>query len=328
MNADPGPAGQVLVLLNRHARGGRAARLEPALRRALQAQCPRARLEVTSSAGDAVRAIASLPPRQRVVVVGGDGTLQQLLPALLAGGHDLGVVPAGSGDDTARAFGLRGLAWPQTLERALNAPAAPVDLGLLHTEHETRPFVSSLCVGFDAAISARAQRGPRWLAGLLRYLLATLAEIARLRPWPMKVDVDGRTLHDGPALFASVVNTPTYGGGMPIAPGARIDDGRLDLVVAGRFGRLDALAMLPRLLAGTHLGHPRVAHATLAAMQIVAGEPIPLAADGEPLRAARTLRIEVVPGGLSVAGWTAQGSPGASTRTSSSTRGRSSTASC
>jgi diacylglycerol kinase family enzyme len=287
--------GSPLVLLNRHARGGRAAAMGADLRGALSALSPAARLVATASAAEAHAAIAALPPCGRVVVVGGDGTVHHLLPALLAGGHELALVPAGSGDDTARAFGLRGLSWHDALRLALTAPSRPIDLGEVRTECGVWPFVSSLCIGFDAAISARAQQGPRWLAGLPRYLMATIAEIVRLQAWQVKVTVDGEPFHDGPALFASVVNTATYGGGMPIAPMARLDDARLDLVVAGRFGRVGALAMLPRLLDGTHLGHPRVAHATLARMQVLCADPLPMAADGEPLPAARAVDIQVVP---------------------------------
>lgn len=280
-----------LVLLNRCARGARA--LEPAIGDALAAATPATRWLATDDAGAARDAVAALPRRTRVVVVGGDGTLHQLLPALLAGDHELGVVPAGSGDDSARAFGLHELPWRDALRHALGGPARAVDVGELRTVHGARPFVSSLCAGFDAAVSARALRMPRGFGGLPRYLLATLAEIAQLRRQRVCVHADGAAVHDGEVLFASVVNTPTYGGGMPVAPPAAIDDGRLDLVVAGRFGRAGALAMLPRLLLGRHLGHPRVRHATFTTLRIEADAPLPLAADGEVLPEASVVEVAV-----------------------------------
>lgn len=295
---DAGAPG-ALVLLNRAAAGGRAARLEAPMRGATHA-LPGAAFAATTSIDDARRRVEALPAGTRVVVAGGDGTVHALLPALVAGRHELALVAAGSGGDTARAFGVRTLPWTDALRVGLQGAARPIDLARVRTEHERALVVSSLCVGFDAAIAARALRGPRALGGLARYLLATLAEIVQLRAHAVRVSVDGRVLHEGEALFASALNTPTYGGGMPVTPAAAIDDRRLDVVVAGRFGRLGALAMLPRLLLGRHLGHPRVRHASFASLRVSADAPLPLAADGEPMQAAREIEVDVAPAALRV----------------------------
>jgi diacylglycerol kinase family enzyme len=289
-----------LVLLNRAAGGGRAARLEASMRDATRRLAPAAAFAATSTIDEARRRVEALAAGTRIVVAGGDGTVHALLPALVAGSHELALVAAGSGSDTARAFGVRALAWADALRVGLHGAARPIDLARVRTEHERALVVSSLCIGFDAAIAERARRGPRVLGGLARYLLATLAEIAHLRPYRVRVSADARLLHDGDALFASALNTPTYGGGMPVMPAATIDDGRLDVVVAGRFGRLGALAMLPRLLLGRHLGHPRVQHARLASLRVSADAPLPLAADGEPMRAARHVEVDVWPAALRV----------------------------
>jgi diacylglycerol kinase family enzyme len=289
-----------LVLLNRAAGGGRAVRLEAALREATTELAPAAVFAATATIDDARRRVESLGRGSRVVVAGGDGTVHALLPALVAGGHELAIVAAGSGSDTARAFGVRALPWREALRLGLHAEARPIDLARVRTEHEAPLVVSSLCVGFDAAIAERARRGPRALGGLARYLLATFAEIVHLRRHALCVSVDGRLLHVGGALFASSLNTPTYGGGMPVMPGAAIDDGRLEVVVAGRFGRLGALAMLPRLLRGRHLDHPRVRNARFASLRVSADAPLPLAADGEPMHAAREVEVDVWPSALRV----------------------------
>lgn len=282
-----------LVLLNPHARGGRARALAPTLQSELTRLDARAKLLVPESVAEAHALLAALPRGQRVVVVGGDGTLHQLLPALLAGGHETALVSAGSGDDSARAFGLHGLPWREALAFALTAPALPTDIGEVQTEHETRPFISSLAVGFDAAVAQRALRGPDWLGGMPRYLLATLQEVAALRLFDINVSVDGQPLHEGPALFASALNTPSYGGGMPAAPYASIDDGRLDLLSAGSFTRMGTLLMLPRLLLGRHLAHARVRCVPFAMMHIDSVGPLPLAADGEALHTATRVTARV-----------------------------------
>lgn len=244
--------------------------------------------------------LAERPPGQRCVLVGGDGTVHQLLPALLQGRHSLGLVPLGSGNDTARALGVHGLPWQQALGLALASPATPIDLGELETPEGTRPFVSSLAAGFDAAVGLRALTGPAWLRGLPRYLWATFGELARLQRHGLTVEIDGETLHEGPAIFASVLNTPSYGSGMPAVPAAQVDDRRLDVLVAGRFGRTAALAMLPRLLAGRHLGDARIRTGTFASLRISSDRSVPLAADGEPAGRASRWEVRVRPHALQV----------------------------
>lgn len=176
-----------------------------------------------------------------------------------------------------------------------------MDLGELVADGGApQPFMSSLCVGFDAAIGARAQQAPAWLRGMPRYLWATLAEIGRLRLYPLRAELDGLPVHEGPVLFASCLNTITYASGMPVAPGAEINDGWLELVRVGRFGRLGALCTMPLLLAGWHLRHPRIALLRFQQLRISAEAPLPLALDGEPVPDARELAVRVRPAALSV----------------------------
>lgn len=289
----------MLLLVNPTAGGTRARELQAWLAAAVPSY-PGLRMHVGTSLDDALARIAREPQGSRVIVVGGDGTLHCCLGALMAGGHEVALIPAGSGDDTARALGLRSLDRSEQLRLACQAQTRPIDVGRIETEHEQCPFVSSLCAGFDAAIALRAQRTPAALGGLARYLLATAQEIAALQPQRLRVTVDGTPVHDGAALFASALNTATYGGGMPIAPDAAVDDGRLNLVIAGRFGRAGALAMLPRLLRGRHLGHARVALHTFGDALIEADDPLPLAADGEAMRPARRVTLTVMPNALRV----------------------------
>jgi diacylglycerol kinase family enzyme len=295
-------AGPAIVLLNPHAGGGRAAALVAPIAQWLATQAPQVALHERGSVDGARAVIAAQARGSRVVLVGGDGTLHHMLPALLERGVSLGLVPFGSGNDTARALRLAGLAWPVALAHALAAPASPIDVGTVVVDGVATPFASSLTAGFDSAVGERALAGPRWLRGLPRYLLATLRELAALRHWPLHVEADGVTVHDGDALFASVLNTPSYGSGMPVVPQARIDDGRLDLLVAGRFGRAGAALMLPRLLAARHLSHPRVLCLPFATLTISSRVDVPLAGDGEPLGSARRWTVRVRPGALQVVG--------------------------
>ncbi|MBQ0929308.1 diacylglycerol/lipid kinase family protein [Ideonella alba] len=289
-----------LCLLNPHAAGGRGAALAPALEAALHAaggpplRCP-------SSVAAARAEIAALPAGSRVLVAGGDGTLQHLLSAVLAGDHELALLPCGTGNDLARALGLRRGDWRAALQGALQAPARPIDLGELCADGGApQPFASSLCVGFDAAVGAAALSGPRRLRGMPRYLWATLRTLARLQRYPLRLQVDGAPGPAGPCLFASSLNTPTYASGMPVAPGARIDDGRLSLVRAAALGRVGTLLALPLLLAGWHLHHPRIRLLPFRHLRLEGDAPLPLALDGEPVAPARVVEVRVRPAALRV----------------------------
>lgn len=222
----------------------------------------------------------------------------------MGAGHVLGLVPFGSGNDSARALALHRTRWQPALLHALTGEASRIDVGELvfvcGGQEHTVPFLSSCTAGFDTAVGLRALQGPRWLTGLPRYLLATLCEVIGLRNWWLQVAADGQPVHEGTALFASALNTPTYGSGMPAAPGARVDDGLLDLVVAGQFGRVQTLAMLPRLLLGRHLGHARVHTRSFRSLHLQSPVPFPLATDGEYRGESGSVRITVRPGALQV----------------------------
>ena len=290
----------VFVLLNPNADGGRAGAVAAPMREWLAAHSPGTALIASDSIARSRAMLQCLPAGTRVVLIGGDGTLHHMLPVLLAQRFPLGLVPLGGGNDVARALGLHGMDWPEALALAIDGPVSAMDTGELVSARHRVPFISSLAVGFDAAVGQRAQDAPHWLRGLPRYLWATLAEVVGLRNWSMRVTVDGELRHQGRALLASSLNTPTYGCGMPATPRARVDDGRLNLLVAGRFGRLATLLMLPRLLRGAHLGHPRIGSLPFKRLHIEARGNVPIAADGEPLDTERDFEIKVRRGSLRV----------------------------
>jgi diacylglycerol kinase family enzyme len=299
---------KTIVLLNPHAAGGKAAALAEPMRRWLKQNSPQISLEVPDSVAKARLLVDALPQASRVVVVGGDGTLNQLLPSLLKGHHIAALVPFGSGNDTARALGLYGLSWEKAMAHGLNGVATNVDIGLAEFEVDESghpkvcsvPFISSLTTGFDSSVGLRAINGPKWLRGLPRYLLATVRELVNFRTWRMDVSVDGEHVNSGRALFASTLNTRTFGAGMPAVPHARIDDGRLNLLLAGDVSLLQTLLLLPRLLVGRHLSHPKVRTQPFQTMQIEAATPVPIAADGEYLGLIRRITVSVQEGQLAV----------------------------
>jgi diacylglycerol kinase family enzyme len=280
-----------LALVNPHAAGGRAARLGPRLRAALNVHGPVCPIEMPDTVEAALARLARLPRGVCVLVAGGDGTVNRLLPALLDGGLTLALLPSGSGNDLARALGLFGHGLEAIVAALARGQERAIDVGVAEFDGRRVPFAANLTAGFDGAVCARAIAGPRWLRGLPRYLYATFAELAALSNYEVRIEADGTEVYDGIALFASTLNTPTFGSGMPAVPHAAIDDGELDLLLARRFGRVGALAMLPRLLRGTHLSDARVRTLRYAKLSIECPGGLPVAADGEFLGVAKSLIV-------------------------------------
>jgi diacylglycerol kinase (ATP) len=229
----------------------------------------------------------------RLVVVGGDGTVHQGLQHVAGTDIAFGVVPAGSGNDFAAAMGVPSDV-PSAVVRALD-DVDPVDL----IRVGDRYGATVATIGMSVEVTIRADR-LWWPRGPAKYTVATLLELPRLRTYPMRLVVDGVEHHVAPNLVG-FANTPTFGGGMRIAPGADARDGMLDVVLIGPSSRRAMLRLLAQAGAGGHLGHPDVRVLRGARVDVEADEPFRVDVDGEAVGQA-PVTIEVVPGALRLAG--------------------------
>ena len=213
-----------------------------------------------AQATDRARA-AAVQGLDALVVVGGDGMVHLGVNVVAGTGLPIGIVAAGTGNDIARSLGL-----PRS---DVEAAVAAVEHGLLdgprrvdavrvgspaHAAHEW--YLGVLSCGFDAAINARANE-MTWPKGSGRYVRALLTELGRFQPYGYRVTVDDVVWESAGTLVA-VANTPWFGGGFQIAPDARIDDGLLDVVVAGPFTKRGVVRIFPGIPQGKHLSHPAV----------------------------------------------------------------------
>ena len=273
----------LLVIVNPTAGGGRAGRLVPWLRERLGLR-PEARLEVTTHAGHAERLAAEAAPvHDRIVAVGGDGTVQEIINGMLAsgGGASLGIVPTGSGNDLARSLRLPtepGAAWTV----AVGEGVRPLDLGQASNGREgARWFGSAGGIGFDAGVATAMSSRSGWQRGRAGYLLTTLAELRRFENREVEIVIDGSASRRR-VLFIAIANGEYYGGGMRIAPGAVTDDGLLDVCIVGDISRLTALRQLPNLYRGTHVAHPQVELVQARSLSIEGDARTLVHLDGEP----------------------------------------------
>lgn len=287
----------VAVLFNPTAGKGRARRtLELATGR-LEAAGHRTRTVVGRDADEA-RDLARQTVAaglDAVVAVGGDGMVNIAIQAAAATAP-LGIVPAGTGNDIARYVGLHRNDPLAAVDRIVAALATGRRTTLDLARTQGRYYATVMAAGFDAVVNERANR-MSWPKGQMRYNLATLLELPTFRPLTYVLDLDGTPITTQ-AMLVAVGNGPSFGGGLRIAEGARLDDGLLDVVVIKPLTKPDLIRTYPRLFSGTHITHPqyerhRVRRVTVAAPGIVGY------ADGErfgPL----PMTIECVPGALEV----------------------------
>lgn len=241
------------------------------------------------------RAVAEQP--DGVVVVGGDGTLTGVVDVLADSGVPVTLVPAGTGNDLARALGIPTDDAARAASAAIRGHARRIDLGTISSQGRDRLFLTVAALGFDAKVSERtnALRHPR---GPLRYYLAIVIELLRLRPTAFRISVDGGEETRMPGTLLAVGNTASYGGGMPICTGAVPDDGELDVVHVAPLSRLKLLRVFPLLLRGTHLGRHEVTRHRATRVRVSAPDLI-VYADGERV-GAQECTIGIRPGAVTM----------------------------
>ncbi|GAA1797764.1 YegS/Rv2252/BmrU family lipid kinase [Agromyces neolithicus] len=245
----------------------------------------------------AAEAVAGRP--RALVVVGGDGTLSSVLDIVVDAGIAIALVPAGTGNDLARALGLphETSDAADAAELAVRGRARRIDVGVVESNGPARHFLTVAALGFDARVSERTNT-LRWPRGRARYYLALLVELARLRAAPFVIGVDGDAPKHMPGTLVAVGVTASYGGGMRMCPAADPSDGRLDMTHIGPLGRIKLIRLFPMLLAGRHVERAEVTTRRATVVRVDAPDLI-VYGDGERLGHGPTT-ISVRPSALTV----------------------------
>jgi diacylglycerol kinase (ATP) len=217
------------------------------------------------------------------LVFGGDGTVHRHLPQLHQQKIPTLVVPAGSGNDFAKALGIRSVeialrAWQQFCADGKNV--REIDLGMIRARGREILFCCVAGVGMDAEANARANRMPQWLKSRGGYVLAALQSLAAFKPVEMSVKTVQREIRR-PAFFVAVGNAHRYGGGMKVTPRALPDDGLLDICVVSKLNKLKLLCWVPTIFFGGHLRLKQVEYFQAERVRIETGRELELYADGD-----------------------------------------------
>jgi diacylglycerol kinase (ATP) len=249
--------------------------------------------------GTELAASAARKGTKLIVACGGDGTISEVANGILSAGSDteLGILPSGTGGDFRKTIGIP--ARPSEAARILReGQARLIDVGRVtftkdDGEHESRYFLGVASFGMSADVIARVKeggpdwlpaKGPKWLTGRISFGVAMLQTALRMGPTRVVVQLDDDPARHMTVANLCIANARYFGGGMKIAPDAKVTDGKFDVVSIGDLGAARILANAPRLYLGAHLSMAEVGH--MLATKIIArpvenDQRIEIEVDGE-----------------------------------------------
>lgn len=291
------------IILNPTAGRGKAGQLWGTVQRLLEDAGLDFEMTLTGEIGHAVELARSARAEghRRVVAMGGDGTVQEVVQGLVdAAGNNvagtLGIIPVGSGNDFAKMVDLP----PDpviAVQRLASGGIRRVDVG----RTGSRIFTNGIGIGFDALVAVESRKIRR-LTGLPLYLLAVLRTLALSYSTPaVHMALDDQAMSQAVTMIA-IANGRCYGGGFWVAPQADASDGMLDVVFADSMDRIAILRLLPHVMRGTHLDKKPIHVYRARRVVVEADAPLFMHADGELWPPARRVEIELLPAKLQVIG--------------------------
>jgi YegS/Rv2252/BmrU family lipid kinase len=304
---------RTLVVLNPRSQSGAAGRRFARCEARLRELLGPIEVATTRAPRDAIR-IAREGARsgvEQIVVAGGDGTVGDVASGVLAAGRAescrIGLLPLGTGGDLARSLSLpRGLS--ASVEALARGGTRKVDAGRARFRSRDGAdleayFANEASVGLPVRTTELVNRAPKVLGGRMSFLLGTLRSLVGYGFPEVRVAVDDELLYEGPLTLVTASNGRFFGGGMLVAPRARLDDGLLDVVLVPGFGRARLVRDMPHIYRGTHLEVPGVECRQARVLEVSPRGPDPvwIEFDGEPL-GVLPARFEVLPGALTFFG--------------------------
>lgn len=275
--------------------------------------------QFTTRAGEGIELAASAARKgtKLIIACGGDGTISEVANGILSVGSDteLGILPSGTGGDFRRTIGIparvagaaRILRYGQTRLIDVGKVTFTNDDG----ELESRYFLGVASFGMSADVIARVKeggpdwlptKGPKWLTGRLSFAVAMLQTAAKKSATRVVVQLDDDPVRHMTVANLCIANARYFGGGMKIAPNAKLADGKFDVVSVGDLGAARILANAPRLYLGAHLSMAEIGHALAAkvsARSVDKNESVEVEVDGE-IPGHLPATFQILPGALRV----------------------------
>jgi diacylglycerol kinase (ATP) len=296
---------RVKIILNPYANRWRAKGQSADILAACRQAGLEADLALIPAAGQGARQamLASADGYDAVIAAGGDGTVNEVVNGLIADAGDgptkpLGLMPVGTGNDFNDMAGL-----PRNLVSAAQIIAdgqtRQVDAGRVTTDGVVHYFDNNCALAMEPVVTIENVRMTK-LSGNIRYVAAVIKSLAKLNAWHMRVTWDDGH-YEGPILLLSICNSPRTGGLFRMAPQAKMDDGLFDFVFAPDLALPKVIALLPRLLRGTHVRHPQITYGRTSRLAVESEPGSPIHADGEVLsESAQRFTYEILPGKITL----------------------------
>ena len=231
-----------------------------------------------------------------VAALGGDGTASLAANGILGTGAALAALPAGTGDDFAKAIGAGRL--ETAIELLANPKTADLDVIAITTGAAKRHFVNIAGAGFDSEVNEAANGMTVKLGATGTYLAALVKTLSRFSPAEFTIQVDDERMQLD-AMLVEVGSGRWTGGGMRVLPGAVMNDGLLDVCIVEALSKAAFLRAFPRVFIGSHTTHPKVRMRTGTRVQVEADRRVLVYADGELIGALPAI-FEIHPGALPV----------------------------
>ena len=245
---------------------------------------------------------AALAGSQLLVVVGGDGSINEVVNGLagIENPPTLALIPCGTGGDFVRTFDIPGDV-AAAARVALGSDTQTIDLGRVSYRSwdgsdGSALFANVASAGMSGAIAQRANDTSKALGAKASYLWATFAVFAGWSAVETRLTVDGET-RSGQMFDVVVANGRFFGGGMKMCPDADVGDGLLDVVTIGDVTKRDLVLTMPKIYRGTHLPHPKAEALRGRVVTVETDEPVPVELDGEQ-PGTTPARFEILPGAL------------------------------
>lgn len=244
-----------LILANPSSGRGKGARVLAETLDYLEYQRVNYRVIAASSLESSLQELLAIDLREyeRLLVIGGDGMAHHAINAMSGNPEvPMGLVPAGTGNDFARALGLDVKNPIRNIDAYLSMEPTSVDLG----EVNGIRFGAICSTGFDSIVNERANL-MSWPKGKRKYDLAMIQELPRFKPRRYVITIDGKAL-EVQAMLIAVGNGTSYGGGMKVCPNADLRDGQLDVMILHPVPKFEFLRIFPKVYSGAHIYHPKV----------------------------------------------------------------------
>lgn len=241
-----------------------------------------------------------------LVVVGGDGTMNEVVNGAAGTNAEIAILPNGTGQDFGRTHAIP-TGFDDAVRVALDGEVRPVDIGRVTVAgpggDDTRYFANVGSAGMSGSVARRANSMSKRLGGRATFFSALTREFLAWQNTEVTVRLDGdptnSSVRRGAMHDVIVAIGRWHGGGMKLAPDASQDDGLFDVIFIGDVNKLDFLTTAPKLYNGKYLSHPKVDHARSATVTIDAAEPLPVEVDGEPA-GTTPAQFEVVPAAIRI----------------------------